>query len=195
MLSLYFEKAKIITLRAIALKPTCEALHFRLVEGEDHNATSYSTETYQCSRYLTLPAQAKIITLRAIALKLESRRNSELEVLRGEDHNATSYSTETSRQMHSSTQRKYAKIITLRAIALKPLDSFGLIGMSPGEDHNATSYSTETRRVQGVHRPSSREDHNATSYSTETLQKAGLLEPRLAKIITLRAIALKRSTR
>ena len=94
MLSLYFEKAKIITLRAIALKPTCEALHFRLVEGEDHNATSYSTETYQCSRYLTLPAQAKIITLRAIALK-PSQRPAFHPLAEGEDHNATSYSTET----------------------------------------------------------------------------------------------------
>ena len=160
--------------------------------SEDHNATSYSTETEPVPEK-KMPRRAKIITLRAIALKLSGACSSSL--FAGAKIITLRAIALKRPTLCLRAFFRNAKIITLRAIALKPLDSFGLIGMSPGEDHNATSYSTETRRVQGVHRPSSREDHNATSYSTETLQKAGLLEPRLAKIITLRAIALKRSTR
>ena len=60
--------------------------------GRDHNATSYSTETY--SRLL---------------LRMKRRRR---------DHNATSYSTETRRNPNEIEMFK-AEIITLRAIALK----------------------------------------------------------------------------
>ena len=63
--------AKIITLRAIALKLEVRVHAESFVSvGEDHNATSYSTETF---RYPALAFH-----------------------LFGEDHNATSYSTETS---------------------------------------------------------------------------------------------------
>ena len=64
--------AEIITLRAIALKPFVDASTNIGVNGRDHNATSYSTET----RFQSHTAQ--------------SRR-------RRRDHNATSYSTETTR--------------------------------------------------------------------------------------------------
>ena len=63
-------KAKIITLRAIALKLLDKRLREAMEAGEDHNATSYSTET----AWLTISK----------------------ELLWREDHNATSYSTETS---------------------------------------------------------------------------------------------------
>ena len=120
--------AKIITLRAIALKLPCFVSWWLCIDrAKIITLRAIALKPVPRSK-LTNSMPAKIITLRAIALKLESRRNSELEVLRGEDHNATSYSTETSRQMHSSTQRKYAKIITLRAIALKPEECKESIG-------------------------------------------------------------------
>ena len=63
------EDAKIITLRAIALKQSSSFSVTQVRKGEDHNATSYSTETLtQDERNEFL--NAKIITLRAIALKL-----------------------------------------------------------------------------------------------------------------------------
>ena len=61
--------AEIITLRAIALKPFVDASTNIGVNGRDHNATSYSTETVG----------------RALRTASRCRR----------DHNATSYSTET----------------------------------------------------------------------------------------------------
>ena len=61
-------KAKIITLRAIALKLAVAVAFFSSSTGEDHNATSYSTET-PCACALRSAPGAKIITLRAIALK------------------------------------------------------------------------------------------------------------------------------
>ena len=64
--------AEIITLRAIALKPFVDASTNIGVNGRDHNATSYSTETKGAVR-------TKSINLRR-------------------DHNATSYSTETHRR-------------------------------------------------------------------------------------------------
>ena|GEM_PF-3873244 len=115
--------------------------------------------------------QAKIITLRAIALKRVGQRQG-VEVVSREDHNATSYSTETS--MRSSSRFKLLS-----------------------EDHNATSYSTETRlSAEQRSERLSCEDHNATSYSTETLLKFSTdFIVNFAKIITLRAIALKRGVR
>ena len=62
--------------------------------SRDHNATSYSTETFHRSAQFSLVTFAEIITLRAIALKLF-------------------------RLLTSKTIRCYAEIITLRAIALK----------------------------------------------------------------------------
>ena len=64
--------------------------------SRDHNATSYSTETFHRSAQFSLVTFAEIITLRAIALKLF-------------------------RLLTSKTIRCYAEIITLRAIALKPV--------------------------------------------------------------------------
>ena len=88
------------------------------VLSEDHNATSYSTETRGRSAASRASVLAKIITLRAIALKLSAFPRRTRRAHR-EDHNATSYSTET----NSSN-------ISLRE--------------QTSEDHNATSYSTET---------------------------------------------------
>ena len=110
--------------------------------GEDHNATSYSTETVENSLFAKMRQQAKIITLRAIALKPMHVRVLNA-LLEGEDHNATSYSTETFRY---------------------PALAFHLFG----EDHNATSYSTETCAKVKADQLHAGEDHNATSYSTET---------------------------
>ena len=62
--------AEIITLRAIALKLTCDDGFYIKRFGRDHNATSYSTETSRCIIDPESPATCR-------------------------DHNATSYSTET----------------------------------------------------------------------------------------------------
>ena len=61
--------AKIITLRAIALKPSRHPAEAVFHSGEDHNATSYSTETRHPKAAVWAGMGAKIITLRAIALK------------------------------------------------------------------------------------------------------------------------------
>ena len=111
--------------------------------------------------------RAKIITLRAIALKPVPR--SKL------------------------TNSMPAKIITLRAIALKLVVHIHIQHVDNCEDHNATSYSTETSEGRRIGRPLCGEDHNATSYSTETEPVPEKKMPRRAKIITLRAIALKLS--
>ena len=96
-------QAKIITLRAIALKLEVRVHAESFVSvGEDHNATSYSTETF---RYPALAFH-----------------------LFGEDHNATSYSTETGTNGELQSKQRRAKIITLRAIALKPAIAINTIG-------------------------------------------------------------------
>ena len=65
----------------------------KFTPSRDHNATSYSTETYEGAKGKII-IHAEIITLRAIALK---------------------------RNKKGGTRYKYrAEIITLRAIALKP---------------------------------------------------------------------------
>ena len=138
---------------------------FRSAASEDHNATSYSTETQLAPSPFCI-CSAKIITLRAIALKL----------------------TETGAVSTATA----AKIITLRAIALKPSRHPAEAVFHSGEDHNATSYSTETQDLSRVGAARYGEDHNATSYSTETRHpKAAVWAGMGAKIITLRAIALK----
>ena len=43
--------AEIITLRAIALKPSVTLIKLLDLESRDHNATSYSTETAQCEDF------------------------------------------------------------------------------------------------------------------------------------------------
>ena len=88
--------AEIITLRAIALKLSSTDRPTALKPRRDHNATSYSTETFEwfASKQRTF----------------------------SRDHNATSYSTET----FSTFRKKlctFAEIITLRAIALKRQNS------------------------------------------------------------------------
>ena len=108
----------------------------------DHNATSYSTETYQKLSCNYVNGQVEIITLRAIALKLLASRcpyglpveiitlraialKLEMEAARFfacecRDHNATSYSTETYALPELQEKIQEVEIITLRAIALKP---------------------------------------------------------------------------
>ena len=94
MLNKRLRKAKIITLRAIALKLYVD----EVLPGDSF--------------------KAKIITLRAIALKL-AVAVAFFSSSTGEDHNATSYSTETSNRRGSKPAGELAKLITLRAIALK----------------------------------------------------------------------------
>ena len=99
-------------------------LYSLLQHSEDHNATSYSTETAPVLPTKMSDFPAKIITLRAIALKHHSFNGLE----------ATCF----------------AKIITLRAIALKRCVCVCLFRQLLGsEDHNATSYSTETVSTGG----------------------------------------------
>ena len=161
-------------------------------KSRDHNATSYSTETFVSAVELT-NSYAEIITLRAIALKhciqgegraLEQGRDhnatsysTETKVIwppsvsfQSRDHNATSYSTETNNPTRSDSEHSCAEIITLRAIALK-LVSLNL------------SLSTDTAEIITL--------------------RAIALKPHLpndvvrvfgAEIITLRAIALKHFT-
>ena len=110
--------AEIITLRAIALKLQLGAGPNGSAMRRDHNATSYSTETF-----------SRILVNKLFLISRDHNATSystETKTIRGNtiltssrDHNATSYSTETD----SSDTRHNA------------LDS---------RDHNATSYSTET---------------------------------------------------
>ena len=133
----------------------------------DHNATSYSTETFFLLAVLVLLA-AEIITLRAIALKRCSTTptcgrpasrdhnatsystetlssfDQQDDTLLCRDHNATSYSTETCGYQDRHRISDNAEIITLRAIALKPLSRHNFWRDVCSRDHNATSYSTET---------------------------------------------------
>ena len=113
--------AEIITLRAIALKRRLPLLRPTDVHCRDHNATSYSTETFL--RILVNKLfSAEIITLRAIALK---------RCRAAEDRSSG-----------------IAEIITLRAIALKPMSARVLNALLGCRDHNATSYSTETMKLR-----------------------------------------------
>ena len=118
-------------------------------------------------------------------------------LLRRRDHNATSYSTET---LHLPILNRLLLTSRDHNATSYSTETFKDL-LSPRilirRDHNATSYSTETfsRLPQLMRRLLSR-DHNATSYSTETRRQApGRLSTPHAEIITLRAIALKRSGR
>ena len=91
--------AEIITLRAIALKPGFTTQVASGLARRDHNATSYSTETFCTSC------------------------RSEAKTCR--DHNATSYSTETKPMPQAWVASGLAEIITLRAIALKQSSCLG----------------------------------------------------------------------
>ena len=117
----FWLQAEIITLRAIALKqfPSTRML-FHII-SRDHNATSYSTETWH-SDVRAGTQRAEIITLRAIALK-RLHDSQKKRVTHSRDHNATSYSTET----------------------FTPSLVWSIIS---GRDHNATSYSTETSCIE-----------------------------------------------
>ena len=134
--------AKIITLRAIALKLVVH-IHIQHVDNcEDHNATSYSTETSE-GRRIGRPLCGE--DHNATSYSTETFWRLFLVTLCGsEDHNATSYSTETYQCSRYLTLPAQAKIITLRAIALKPSQRPAFHPLAEGEDHNATSYSTET---------------------------------------------------
>ena len=139
----------------------------RAKAGEDHNATSYSTETHSKARrasrrsakIITLRAialkrqgdrlcttgavVAKIITLRAIALKLQVIFRSLFDRLRAKIITLRAIALKLTETGAVSTATA-AKIITLRAIALKPSRHPAEAVFHSGEDHNATSYSTET---------------------------------------------------
>ena len=85
--------AKIITLRAIALKHMADKIWNSLGEGEDHNATSYSTETFWRLFLVTLCGSEDH---NATSYSTETTNFVPTGFLpEREDHNATSYSTET----------------------------------------------------------------------------------------------------
>ena len=160
--------AEIITLRAIALKPTAFVSTIEDLKGRDHNATSYSTETFWPILANRLFLTAEIITLRAIALKLCMFQQRPHEQERSRDHNATSYSTETI-------------LLALLSLVLKLR-----------RDHNATSYSTET--VTNLRRPTYVDSAEIITLRAIALKLFSFLTGQTvsrAEIITLRAIALK----
>ena len=111
------QRAEIITLRAIALKPRMFAFHSACGIAEIITLRAIALKPRR-QRGRPNTYAAEIITLRAIALKLHA---SWLDVFARccRDHNATSYSTETS--VWTSSRVK-----------------------AVSRDHNATSYSTET---------------------------------------------------
>ena len=110
--------AEIITLRAIALKPFVDASTNIGVNGRDHNATSYSTETKGAVR-------TKSINLRR-------------------DHNATSYSTETRFQSHTAQSRRRRRDHNATSYSTETVGRALRTASRCRRDHNATSYSTET---------------------------------------------------
>ena len=111
------QRAEIITLRAIALKPRMFAFH-------------------------SACGIAEIITLRAIALKLHA---SWLDVFARccRDHNATSYSTETS-VWTSSRVKAVSRDHNATSYSTETTPAQRRSPSVRSRDHNATSYSTET---------------------------------------------------
>ena len=159
--------------------------------GRDHNATSYSTETFLLVLKIALGLDVEIITLRAIALKL-TRPQAIQTLLIVEIITLRAIAL---KQISSTTNRfgpRKVEIITLRAIALKRvMISEDVSTASLCRDHNATSYSTETHYGLLTETLFNRRDHNATSYSTETsTSHRAWCETQTVEIITLRAIAL-----
>ena len=146
-------------------------MYFRKLQGffisRDHNATSYSTETFMSTKFYQAIVLAEIITLRAIALKRDLSRIvaifSIAEIitlraialkLRGWTMCILTFRAEiiTLRAIAlkrgksgNSHDARNAEIITLRAIALKQSLTYDDRHSFPRRDHNATSYSTETQ--------------------------------------------------
>ena len=111
------QRAEIITLRAIALKPRMFAFHSACGIAEIITLRAIALKPRR-QRGRPNTYAAEIITLRAIALK-PIFAISRLLAFCCRDHNATSYSTETRRVGALIVSASGAEIITLRAIALK----------------------------------------------------------------------------
>ena len=165
----------------------CDELLFR----EDHNATSYSTETQGIFSPTERKSAAKIITLRAIALKLPCGVPGIVSLTTAKIITLRAIALKLSKSTGSAT-RELAKIITLRAIALKLKVSILAAFLVPAKIITLRAIALKPERWARAQRVGNAEDHNATSYSTETgRRKVQAWKFLLAKIITLRAIALK----
>ena len=86
--------AEIITLRAIALKPEEVLLNGLTRPSRDHNATSYSTETFTLTKYFLAILLSRDHNATSYSTETQDDTLSSGES-KGRDHNATSYSTET----------------------------------------------------------------------------------------------------